>query len=188
MLTYDQPLDGTSVPATTDFSVLQNATPQGTPTGVSVSGSTVTISLATPVSLGDVVTLSYSGTAIKNLGGQSAATLTNAPVTVGGTSPTPPSGPITCPRPRLLTTRPAPPASPPRPPPPPVVFLGTDPADGSILGSVGSITLQRQPRHQLVRDHGHARRRLAAGSPSGLRRLVHDGLHATAPGTYTIDA
>ena len=108
-LTYDQALDATSVPAVTDFSISQNTTLQGTPTGVSVSGTTVTVSLAAPVNPGDIVTVSYTGTAIKNLTGQPAPALTNAPVTVGG---------VPLPRPARSTapaatsrTPPAPPAS-----------------------------------------------------------------------------
>ena len=81
------------MPPGSDFNVVQNLIAQGTPTGVTVSGSTVTISLAATVNSGDVVAIDYSGTAIKNLTGQSAATFTGQPVMVGTL---PPPGPITC--------------------------------------------------------------------------------------------
>ena len=136
ILTYDQPLDPASVPNPSDFNVVQNLTPQGTPTGVTVSGTTVTISLAAPVNSGDIVAIDYSGTAIKNLTGQPAATFTGQTVSVG--TP-PPPGPITCTPPQVPNAaRTA--CFTPRPPPPPITFLGTNPADGAILGSVGSIT------------------------------------------------
>ena len=101
ILTYDQTLDGTSVPAPSDFNVVQNLTPQGTPTGVAVSGTTVTISLAATVNSGDVVTIDYTGTATKNLTGQPAATFTGQPVTVG-TPPPPGPSPIVCTPPQVL--------------------------------------------------------------------------------------
>ena len=185
ILTYDQTLDGTSVPPVTDFSVLQNATLQGTPTGVTVSGTTVTISLASPVVSGDVVTVSYSGTAIKNLTGQSAATLTNAPVTVGGTSPTP-TGPVVCKSPNRLDNTGK--ICIPQAPPPPIVFLGTNPADGAILGSVGSITFNANHDaswYAITLTHdGDAPVDLLPGSGASYTTAFT----ASAPGTYTIDA
>ncbi len=187
VLTYDQPLDGTSVPAPSDFNVVQNLTSQGTPTGVSVSGSTVTISLAAAVNPGDAVTVDYTGTALKNLSGQLAPTFANYPVTVGGTPPTPPSGPLTCVRPLLINSD-GNACVPPPPPPPPIAFLGASPADGSILGSIGSITLKANHNASwygitVTRDGGSAQ-----SLPSGAGASYTMPFTASAPGTYTITA
>ncbi len=187
VLTYDQPLDATSTPAPSDYSLLQNGASQATPTGVVVAGSTVTISLAAFVNPGDIAQLTYTGTAVKNLAGQSAATLTNAPVIVGGTGPTPPSGPLTCVRPLLINSD-GTACVPPPPPPPPIAFLGASPADGSILGSVGSITLTANHNASwygitVTRDGGGSQS-LASGAGASYTA----SFSATAAGSYTITA
>ncbi len=184
VLTYDQPLDGTSVPNLTDFTVNQNFVAQGTPTGISVSGNTVTISLAAPVNPGDVVTLDYTGTLIKNLSAMSAPTFTGQPVTVGGT---PAPGPITCTPPQVPSADGTTCVTP-RPPPPPIQFLGTTPADGSILGSVGSITFNANHDTSWYAIsyslNGGAAQDLAPGSGASFTTPFT----ATAPGTYTVTA
>ena len=190
LLTYDQPLDATSVPGPGDFNVVQNLSPQGTPTGVSVSGATVSISLAGGVLPGDAITVDYSGTAIKNLAGLAALPFTSFPVTVTGTPPTPPTGPtapLACVRPLIINSD-STACVPPPPPPPPISFLGTSPADGAILGSVDSITFTANHVASwfgitVTRD-GDAPLQLGAGSGASFTQPFA----ATAPGTYTITA
>ena len=190
VLTYDQLLDATSVPGPGDFNIVQNIASQGTPTGVSVSGATVTISLAAGVIPGDAVMVDYTGTAIKNLAGLAALPFTSFPVTVSGTAPTPPAGPtapLACVRPLLINSD-GTACVPPPPPPPPISFLGTSPADGAILGSVDSITLTANHVASwfgitVTRD-GDAPLQLAAGSGASFTQPFA----ATAPGTYTITA
>ena len=58
-LTYDEPLDGTSEPAASDFEVLVNGTAR-TVAGVVVSGSAVTLTLETSLKVGQTVTVSYT--------------------------------------------------------------------------------------------------------------------------------
>ena len=186
ILTYDQTLDGTSVPAPSDFNVVQNLIAQGTPTGVAVSGTTVTISLAATVNSGDVVTIDYTGTATKNLTGQPAATFTGQPVAVG-TPPPPGPSPVVCTPPQVVNSA-GTGCFTPRPPPPPVVFLGTNPADGAILGSVGSITFNANHDTSwyaitVTRD-GDAPQDLLPGSGASYTTAFS----ASVGGTYTIDA
>ena len=58
-LTYDEALDGDSTPATTAFQVSVGGAGRGVD-GVDVSGSVVTLTLASAVAFGDTVTVSYS--------------------------------------------------------------------------------------------------------------------------------
>ena len=58
-LTYDEALDGDSVPATTAFEVSVGGAGRGVD-GVDVSGSVVTLTLASAVAFGDTVTVSYT--------------------------------------------------------------------------------------------------------------------------------
>lgn len=62
VITYDEALNESSTPATGDFAVTRDSTPD-TVTDVDVSGTTVTLTLSDPVRVVDVVTFSYtSGT------------------------------------------------------------------------------------------------------------------------------
>ncbi|WP_341328737.1 SwmB domain-containing protein [Methylotuvimicrobium sp. KM2] len=87
VLTYDEALDGANPPAAGDFEVNVNGNPV-TVSGVTVSGDTVTLNLATPVANGDTVTASYTdpsagddANATQDLAGNDAASFTNSPVT-----------------------------------------------------------------------------------------------------------
>ena len=83
-LTYSGTLDNTSTPATSHFSVSIDNSPVNV-TGVSISGATVTLTLASRAQSGDTVSLSYgvpSSNPIRGSdGGGEAAALTNQPVT-----------------------------------------------------------------------------------------------------------
>ena len=127
------------MPGPGDLNVVQNLSPQGTPTGVSVSGSTVTISLAAAVNSGDVVTVDYTGTAIKNLAGLPARPSPACPSRSAARRRRRARAPLACVRPLVINSD-GTACVPPPPPPPPILFLGTSPADGAILGSVDSIT------------------------------------------------
>ena len=58
-MTYDEALDGSSVPAPDAFSVTVSGSAQ-TPSGVSVSGRTAVLTLSSAASYGDMVTVSYT--------------------------------------------------------------------------------------------------------------------------------
>ena len=81
-LTYNEPLDGASVPAAGDFAVTA-AGSSTTVTGVSVAGSTVTLTLATAVEANQAVTLAYTPGAnpIQDAAGNDAALLSRQTVT-----------------------------------------------------------------------------------------------------------
>ncbi|MEO5885013.1 MAG: SwmB domain-containing protein [Candidatus Limnocylindrales bacterium] len=90
-VTYDEPLDGGSVPATSAFDV-QVAGSARAVSVVGVAGSTVTLSLAAPVTAGQVVTAGYVvpvAGPIQDVVGNDAAGFTAATVT--NTTPVPPS-------------------------------------------------------------------------------------------------
>src|SRR5690606_21765598 len=87
VLTYDEPLDAANPPATGNFVVNVNGTPI-TVSSLTISGSTVTLNLATPVTNGDTITASYNDptagndlNAIQDLAGNDAAGFSNSPVT-----------------------------------------------------------------------------------------------------------
>ena len=82
VLTYDEALDGASVPAQSDF-VVMAAGSAITVNGVSVAGSTVTLTLATAVEAGQTVTLAYTPGAnpIQDAAGNDAAPPSGQPVT-----------------------------------------------------------------------------------------------------------
>jgi len=91
VLTYNEALSTVSTPAGSDFTVSVGGTAQAAPTAV-VAGSTVTLTLATAIVKGDVVTVSYAlGTnKINDVAGNSALALTTATVannTVDSTAP-----------------------------------------------------------------------------------------------------
>ena len=81
VLTYDEALDGGSVPATSDFTIGGTAVSVNT---VAISGMSVTLTLSAAVTSGDTVTVSYvvPGTnPLRDVAGNNAAALTNAVVT-----------------------------------------------------------------------------------------------------------
>ena len=82
VLTYNEPLDGASVPAAGAFAVTADGNAI-TVNGVSVGGSTVTLTLATAVEANQAVTLAYTaGTnPIQDAAGNDTATLPAQPVT-----------------------------------------------------------------------------------------------------------
>ena len=83
-LTYDEPLDGGSVPAKEQFEVSLNGGTAQAVSAVAVDGTTVTLTLATPAVFGQVVTLTYTVPATNPLRdpfGNPAGALTNHPVT-----------------------------------------------------------------------------------------------------------
>ena len=75
-LTYDELLDGTSVPDAADFSVSVNGAP-ARPTAVSVSAATVTLTLAAPVPPHSAVTVDYEpmSSPLRDHAGNEAAAL-----------------------------------------------------------------------------------------------------------------
>ena len=99
VLTYDETLDGASIPARGDFVVTAAGSTTGVD-GVRVSGSTATLALATAVQAGQTVTLDYTpGTnPIQDAAGNDAAPLSGQPVTNNT-----PGGPVTDTRAPLLT-------------------------------------------------------------------------------------
>ena len=99
VLTYDETLDGASVPATDDFVVTAAGSTTGVD-GVRVRGSTATLTLATAVQAGQTVTLDYTPGAnpIQDAAGNDAAPLSGQLVTNNT-----PGGPVTDTRAPLLT-------------------------------------------------------------------------------------
>ena len=85
VLTYDEPLDQTSVPAADAFSVAVAGTDRGVD-AVAVAGARVALTLASAVSVGDTVTVSYAVPAsgsIRDRAGNAAAGLSDQTVTRG---------------------------------------------------------------------------------------------------------
>jgi hypothetical protein len=80
VVTYNEPLDITSVPNTTSFTINVNPV-----TNVSLSGNVATLTLTNPINNGDVVTLGYSsgggGNPIQDLSGNSSGSISSFPVT-----------------------------------------------------------------------------------------------------------
>ena len=111
VLTYDETLDAASVPAPGDFVVTAAGSTTGA-TGVSVGGSAVTLTLATPVQANQAVTLDYTPGAnpTQDVAGNDAAALSGQAVanntpgsgegSGGGGDPSVPGGPAS------LTTTP----------------------------------------------------------------------------------
>ena len=88
ILTYDRPLDASSVPLTSHFSVVVDGGTATSPTAVTIAGSQVTLTLASSVDSATTVTVSYTkpttivGTEgpIQDLAGNEANALTNQSV------------------------------------------------------------------------------------------------------------
>ena len=82
VLTYNEALDETSVPATTDFAVANSGVAQSV-TNVAVNGSAVTLTLAPGVFQPDTVTIDYTagGAPIRDLATNNAAALNDQAVT-----------------------------------------------------------------------------------------------------------
>ena len=102
VLTYDEPLDGASVPATGDFAVRADGSSVGV-SRVGVAGSAVTLTLAPAVQANQAVLLDYTPAAdpIQDAAGNDAAPLSGQPVTnnTGGTEPPvnrPPGVSVSC--------------------------------------------------------------------------------------------
>ena len=102
VLTYDETLDDESIPAPSDYVVWADGN-QVDVSGVSVSGATVTLTLATAVEAGQTAMVGYTpGTnPIQDAAGNDAAPLTANPVTdTPDSDPDPDPGPGAGPRPR----------------------------------------------------------------------------------------
>ncbi len=92
-LTYDEPLNGSSDPATGDYVVKVNGSTV-TVSGVDATGSTVLLTLANPVTPGDVVTISYvvpGSNPVEDVVGNDAAAFSNQAVTNNTPDSTPPT-------------------------------------------------------------------------------------------------
>jgi len=94
ILSYSEGLDAVNLPPTSNFLVTVNGAPVAV-SGLNVSGSAVTLTLATPVANGATVTVGYTdpsasndGNALQDLAGNDAATL----VTTGVTNAVPDTG------------------------------------------------------------------------------------------------
>jgi uncharacterized repeat protein (TIGR02059 family) len=82
-IAYDEALDTGSVPATSAFAPLVNGGARGV-SNVAISGSTVTLTLASPVVSTDTVTLSYTAPGtnpVQDVAGNDAASFSGAAVT-----------------------------------------------------------------------------------------------------------
>ena len=76
-MTYNETLDGASVPATSAFAVTVNGAARGVST-VGIAGTTVTLTLASPVVVGNTVTVAYTKSAtspLQDAAGNDAVTL-----------------------------------------------------------------------------------------------------------------
>ena len=83
VLTYDEPLDETSAPDESRYTVNVDGGVGPAPVAVSISGSEVTLTLAAAVTVGGVVTLSYDvpeTMPVQDVAGNAAAGLTDAAV------------------------------------------------------------------------------------------------------------
>jgi uncharacterized repeat protein (TIGR02059 family) len=95
-LTYNEPLDTGSVPATTSYAPLVNGGARGV-SNVAVAGSVVTLTLASPVVASDTVTLSYTAPAtnpVQDVAGNDAASFSGVAV-ANQTQPPPGGGTLT---------------------------------------------------------------------------------------------
>ena len=126
VLTYNEPLDGTSTPAPGDFAVTVAGSPVGfvfaiRVNAVRVIGDTVTLTLAAAVQTGQGVTVGYTPgvNPIQDAAGNDAAALTANPVTdtPDAPPPPPPPPPEPEPEPEPEDTEPEPEPEPPEPEP-----------------------------------------------------------------------
>ncbi|MHB8643094.1 MAG: OmpL47-type beta-barrel domain-containing protein [Gaiellaceae bacterium] len=94
-LTFDEALNTGSTPAGSAFTVDQNGSAQANPTAVSVSGSTVTLTLAAPIRNGDTVTVAYTEPATNRVQDTSAnaAASFGAQAVTNATASLPPNTP-----------------------------------------------------------------------------------------------
>jgi uncharacterized repeat protein (TIGR02059 family) len=181
-LGYSEALDTGSTPAPGDFAVLQNLSP-GAVTGVSVSGSSVVLSLGSSVEGGDLVTVSYTGTATKDLAGNSAAAFVSQPVLTGP----PPASATSCKPPYIHGADGVSCVAPP-PPPPPIRFAGSSPADGAALTGVDSITLTANHMASWYEITVAGPDGATTALPSGFGPTYSPPFAATQPGAYTLRA
>ncbi len=180
-LSYSEALDANSTPATGDFAVLVNLSTDAV-TSVTVTGSSVVLSLAGSISPGDLATVSYTGTATKDLAGNAAATFVNQSVLTGAG----PAAPASCKAPLRLANDGHTCIAPP-PPPPPIHFVGSSPADGANLTALDTIT--------LTANHMASWYAISVAGPGGTTSLasgfgVSYSLPFTPsqPGSYTLIA
>ena len=186
-LGYSETLDANFTPAPGDFSVAKSLSADVV-TGVTVSGSSVVLTLTDAVVPGDLVTVSYSGTATRDLAGNAAATFLNQTVLTGGGGGgggTP--APASCPLP-LRVANDGHTCIPASPPPPPIKFLGASPGDGATPTSVDSIS--------LTANHMSSWLSISVAGPDGVTTTIPSGFgvsysvpfSATKPGAYTLTA
>ena len=181
-LTYDEALDAGSTPAPGDFAVLRNLAPDAVTT-VSVGGSSVTLTLGDAVVGGDLVTVSYTGSATQDLAANPAATFVGQPALTG---PPPAPAAAACP-PRFARGADGS-CVPPPPPPPPIRFVGSSPADGATLTGIDSISLSA--------SHMATWYAIAVVGPDGETTEIPPGFGVTysqpfaasLPGAYTLTA
>ena len=182
ILTYDEALDTGSTPAPGDFAVLRNLASDAV-ASVSVGGSSVTLTLGDTVVGGDLVTVSYTGSATQDLAGNPAAIFVDQPALTG-----PPPAPAAAACPRRYTRAADGSCVPPPPPPPPVRFAGSSPANGAMLAGVDSISLSA--------NHMTSWYAISVVGPDGAATAIAPGFGVTysqpfaasLPGTYTLTA
>ena len=95
ILTYDEPLDTNSVPATSAYTV-RSGNPSPTVTDVDVMGTTVTVTLSAPVRHGRTVRLTYSvpsSNPVQDPSENRAVAFSNRSVSNNTPAPTPPGAP-----------------------------------------------------------------------------------------------
>jgi hypothetical protein len=116
---------------------VRNLTTDDAVTGVSVVGSTVTLSLADPLDPSDSVTLEYLGSAVKDVAGNLAAAFAPTSVSLGGGSGSGSGGSGSGSDGSISQVLPPPP-----PPPPPATFVSVTPADGSVLQDLTQLSFR----------------------------------------------
>jgi hypothetical protein len=140
-LSYDKLIDGNSVPAGSAFSVTGSSTGTQAPTRVTVSGTTVTLTLAATVVSGETIHLSYTAPGtnpLQDTGGHPAASLSGQPVT-NNTTPAPSDGGGGSATTGTAASQPSTPSTPPAGPVPPAPPVTTTAA--MIPGAAGSVTV-----------------------------------------------
>jgi uncharacterized repeat protein (TIGR02059 family) len=181
-LEYDEALDTGSTPAPGDFAVLRNVASDAV-VSVSIVGSAVTLTLGDAVVGGDLVTVSYTGSATQDLAGNPAPTFVGQPALTG-----PPPAPPAASCPRRYTRAADGSCVPPPPPPPPIKFAGSSPANGATLAGVDSISLSA--------NHMATWYAISVVGPDGATTEIPPGFGVTytqpfaasLPGAYTLTA